>query len=582
MFNFHNRQYVFRQSTGELWNFYCDSRQNLCYSSLTRRGTWSNGSVFYKNAYHYFYADMDQDDTFHLAFQDNDGNILYSRLDGQSIKSVPVLNSKTPAVYNKQLFVAPFKNNTHFFYVLQHENSFMLAYQVLSNNKISNPRVIDYVSGSSLPCAVCYDKTQNIYAFYQSYDGKYLQLGYKKLNSASKSWSEFTPITKYSGNCEYPHVLIDDSGIIHLCYQRRAPKFFEMVYQQKAPDRNLWSTEEIVHSSVHSFENSSLLQEKGNITVYWVREDSIYYNSSSLSGNSWGKAARLNFPTGKQLQCICYKSNSPLTRGDAIEDGGTSSKGAARGDITQLPPAFYPGTMSNGLKLAFGASDSIGDVSQLLGIPEDIAGGDGIEDSSRSGGSPRLGDGSRLSGGNRGGGGSSGSSGRYGTSGSSSPSGSSGLTGSSGNDLKNLMLDAFKQLQRRMDEVREGSSATKEELAKLTNAYDHFSKELAKYSIRLNMLESQLGQAKKTSSRLDELSSEIKALKEVKRSDTVLMAPAVLEQKDAALDENTKPGVKQESTNVVKPAEKPALSSLDPEKLKEWEEWEEPAEWQEG
>jgi hypothetical protein len=585
MFNFHNRQYIFRQSTGKLWNFYCDTRQNLCYSSLTRNGTWSNGSVFYKNAAHYFYADMDQDDTFHLVYQDNDGNILYSRLDGQSIRSVPVLNSKVPSVYNKQLFLAPFKNNTHFFYVLQHENSFMLAYQVLGNNKISNPRVIDYVSGSSLPCAVCYDKAQNIYAFYQSYDGKYLQLGYKKLSSTLKSLSEFTPITKYSGNCEYPHVLADDSGILHLCYQRRAPKFFEMVYQQKAPDRNLWSTEEIVHSSVHSFENSSIVQNNGNITVYWVREETIYYNSSSLSGNSWGKASRLDFPAGRQLQCLSYKSNSSLARAGEMEKGDTAAKGKTGGDSSQLPPAFYPGTLSNGLKLAFGTSDSIGDVSELFDITEEFAGSDGNVDGARSGSSPRLGDGSQPSGRNRIGGGTSGSSSRYGSSGPTNSSGfhgSSSTSGSSGNDLKNLMLDAFKQLQRRMDEVKEGSSVTKEELAKLTNAYDHFNKELAKYSIRLNMLENQLGQARRTNSRLDELSSEIKALRDVKRPNAALITPAAVEQEEAVLDEDAKVVLKQETSNIVNPTGKPTLASLDPDKLKEWEEWEEPKEWQEG
>jgi hypothetical protein len=566
MFNFHNRQYVFRQSTGELWNFYCDSRQNLCYNSLTKRGTWSNGSVLIRNAYQYFYADMDQEDTFHLLFQDNDGNINYSRLNGQSIKSVPVLNSKTPAVYNKQLFIAPFKNNVHFFYVLQHENSFMLAYQILSSNKISNPRVIDYVSGSSLPCMVCYDKAQNLYVFYQSYDGKYLQLGYKKLSTALRSWSEFTPITKYAGNCEYPHVLIDESGVIHLCYQRRAPKFFEMVYQQKTPDRNLWSVEEIVHSSVHSFENASILLENDNITVYWVREETIYYNTSSLAGNNWGKAARLNFPVGRQLQCLCYKYNSPAV---------------------QLPPSIYPGTLSSGLKLAFGPSDSAGDVSQLFGFSEDSAEPGVIGESSRSGSGLHMGDSSRLSGGSRGGGNTAGTSGRYGVSGSANSSGFSssagspgfsGSAGSSGNDLRNLMLDAFKQLQHRMDEVREGSSATKEELTKLTNAYDQLNRELAKYTIRLNMLESQLGQAKKTTSRLDELSNEVKALKEVNKPENAL------EQKEAVPDESARTILKQEAATATtgKPVEKPPLASLDPDKLKEWEEWEEPEEWQEG
>lgn len=551
MFSYHNRQYIFRQASGELWNFYCDSKQNLCYSTLTRRGIWSNAVVLHKNAYPYFYSDMDQEEIFHLLFQDNDGNINYSRLDGQSIKTVPVLNTKTPSAYNKHLFMAPFKNNVHFFYVLQHENSFMLGYQVLSNNKISNPRVIDYVSGSSLPCVILYDKTQNIYAFYQSYDGKYLQLGYKKFTLAQKHWSDFTPVTKFIGNCEYPHAIIDDSGIIHLCYQRRAQKLFEMVYQQKAPDKNLWTPEVIVHSSVHSFENASILQMNNNIVVYWVREEIVYYNTGSQAGNNWSKPSRLNFPAGRQLQCLSYKSNSPREEGDP----------------SLLPPAIYPGNLSNGLRLAFIAGDNTGDSSQLH-----------IGDSSQLFARSREGD------------------------------------SSAGSDIKNLVLDTFKQLQGSLDEARAGWSTTKDELAKLTNAYDELNRELGKYTIRLSMLENQLGNAKKLSSRLDALNNEVMALKVPEELKKTKYSETALEAKVSnAVNKNksmekageiigtvepvkiVEPAEPSESVETVKPnkpvkpvvpavrksAQKTALS-LEPDKLKEWQEWKEPKEWQEG
>ena len=508
MFNYHNRQFIFRQSNGELWDFFCDLRQNLCYSTLTKRGIWSNPVVLHKNTYQYFHADMDQEEQFHLLYQDNDGNIHYSRLDGESIKTVSVLNSKTPSAYNKQFFIAPFKNNVHIFYVLQHENSFMLACQILSNGKISNPKVVDYVSGSSLPCAILYDKTQNLYAFYQSYDGKYLQLGYKKLNALQKNWSEFTPVTKYAGNCEYPHAITDDSGVIHLCYQRRAPKLFEMVYQQKAPDKNLWTPEVIIHSSVHSFENASIVQTNGDIVVYWVREEIIYYNTGLQAGNTWGKPSRLSFPAGRPLQCLCCKSNSPRDRGV----GGV-------GDGSQLPPAIYPGSLSGGLKLAFNPMGSIviGDSSQLFTNGREI-----------------------------------------------------GDAGSS--DIKSLILDTFKQVQGSIDEVREGWSAAKDELARLTNAYGELAKELGKYTIRLNMLENQLGQAKKLSSRLDAVQAEISGMKENSEAVTAL------EPKDSA----AAIGSKDSAVVIEKQATQKAGPSLDPDKLKEWQEWKEPKEWQEN
>ena len=490
---------------------------------LTRRGSWSNAVVLHKNTYRYFYADMDQDDVFHFIFQDNKGNIFYSRLDGQSIKTIPVLNSKSSSEYNKHLFIAPFNNSIYFFYVLQHENSFMLAYQALENNKISNPKVVDYVSGSSIPCTILYDNDQNIYVFYQSYDGKYLQLGYKKFITSQKHWSDFTPATKYSGNCEYPHAIMDETGLIHLCYQRRGPKLFEMVYQQKAPDKNLWSPEIVVHSSVHSFENASILQVRDKIVIYWVREDVIYYNAGSLNGSDWSKASRYAAQFGRQLECLCYKSNSPRDR-------------VNKGDFSSLSPGIYPGTLANGLKLLFLPGDD-----SLLGS-------------------------------------------------------GSGTPGSvSGNEI-NRLADTLPKLQGSVDEIREGWSETRKEMARLINAYVELKKDIDKSLIRLDMLERQFGQTKR-SGRKPEILPASAPIKEpvqenqkesipreslTKEASQMKVPPKEVSPKESLPKEVPQKEVaqKEAAQKETLQRENPVGSTLAPEKLLEWEEWKEPKEWQ--
>lgn len=544
MFNFHNRQFVFRQNNGEIRNIYCDARQNLFCSVLSPRGIWNNTAILHKNATPFFYAEIDQDDIYHVLFQDNNGSIFYSRLEGQSVKTMQVLSSKTPNSYNKQLYIAPFRNNLHFFYVLQHNNSFLLAYQVLANSKMSTPKVVDYVSGSDLPCSIIYDREQNITVFYQSYDGKYLQLGYKKFISAQKHWSDFTPVTKYTGNCEYPHAIIDQSGIIHLCYQRRAPKLYELVYQQKTPDRNLWSAETILHSSIHSFENASILQVQDRITVYWVREDVIYFSVGAMNGSGWGKPSKYNNQFGRQLQCLCYKSNSPrdrlgspdwqgdgsslFSKPDTGRDSGLDtifSFSEQQGDSSPLSPRIYPGTLSNGFKLAFINVDNIRDGSPLLS--------------------------------------------------ESSDSGTS-----SGKDVKSLVVDTFIQLQGSVDETREGLSEIKMELSKLTNAYIDLTKEMSKYSIRLNMMESQLVHLKKSRGRPDlpgrETAGDENRISQ--KSDMPGGAAVSAEASSVSKppsEQNTLHDIQLETPPVKK------VLSLDPDKLKEWEEWKEPKEWQE-
>jgi hypothetical protein len=428
MYNSIQRQYVFRQTSGELWNFFHDEKLGLCYSTLTKRNTWTNPVSFHKNAHHSFFTDMDQEDRFHILFQDNQGTIQYSYLDGNSLKTIPVLNSKTPTVYEKHLFLIPFKNNVHFFYVLQHEGSWILAYQVLNDGKISSPKVVDYVPGSICPYAVVCDKASNLYVFYQSSDGKFLQLGYKKYNTAQKFWSEFTPVTKYAGNCEYPRAIIDANGIIHICYQRSTTKQYEIVYQQKVHDKNLWSGEIVVHSSVHQFDNSSIIWINDDIIVYWVRDDIIYYNIGSQSGNIWGKPSRLDFTAGRQLLCLAYRTNNVYESQRIVADN-------------------IPGSFVGGLKLAFYQQ------------PQD--------------------NGENLS----------------------------------AEDLKTLILDSLKLLKASIEDLKESELEIREQLTGLENTCRELDKEMVKCTVKANYPETQAGQIKIFSKRLNGFEAELKSIR---------------------------------------------------------------------
>jgi hypothetical protein len=558
MFNFINKQFIFRQSGGEIWGFFHDDKQNLCLRTMSARGAWNNPIVLHRNVCRGFYADMDQDNVYHLLFQDNNGSIHYSRFDGQSVKTVLVLKSKIPSAYDKQLYIAPLKNNVHLFYVLQHDNSFMLAYQVFGNTGMETPKVVDYVSGNSLPYSIVYDPDDNLYAFYQSYDGKYLQLGYKKFNTTSRHWSDFTPVTKYPGNCEYPHAIIDTGGTIHLCYQRRSPRLFEMVYQQKAPGRNLWSPETIIHSSVHSFENASILQIRDKIVIYWVRDDVIYFSSRPYSGGDWCRPSRYGTQFGRQLQCLCYKSNSPRDRwhDERVKPGGRIS----------LAPGIFPGSTAYGLKLAFVNADAIGDVLRdtlgdaLGNIPGDV-----------SPLSPLL-----FSKGNS----------------------EADSAASLRSDTRSILQDAFRQMQGSIAEIREGLSGVKKEISGLTNGYIELIKEINKFGIRLNMIENQLKQAKKSGSPVkttahinkNEMAEPWEDQKTGVESGTDQYEDETTESKAIAsyktADEPSAPaessGKKKTSKQErdAKPSGQQHLS-VDPDKIKEWEEWKGPKEWQE-
>ena len=334
MYSSDNIQFVFKQSSGKVWSFYHDERLGLCYSTLTKRSTWSEPRVIQKSLHRTFFIDMDYEDCFHIIFQDKQGNIFCYMIDNSNINTIPVLNSKSPSVYDKHLYLIPGKKSVHIFFIIEYNNHNILSHQTLAAGSVSNPKVLDYVVKNPHPYSVVCDKSGNMYIVYHVSDGKYTQLGSKKYIASQKSWGEFTPITRYTGNCELPRTVIDSTDIIHICYQRQNDKLFELVYQQKMPDRNIWTSEVVINTSQYAFKDFSVVIVNKKALVYWVRDNSIYYSSTGDNDSSFGRPLRYNFFNGRHLANIIYKSNDP------IENEKISVKN-------------IPGNFINGYNLAF-------------------------------------------------------------------------------------------------------------------------------------------------------------------------------------------------------------------------------------
>ncbi len=334
MYNFNNKQYVFKQLSGKLWNIYYDAKIGICYSTLTRRNTWTEPISIEKKAYQYFYTSMDDDGCFHLVYQDLHGNIFYSKLDDGSITTLPILNSKSPSLYNKHLYLIPAQDNIHFLYILVYNNNILLTHQLLVNERVESPKVIDYVYKNNLPYSAVFDKSGDIYVFYQSANDASPQFGCRIFYSSKNIWSDFLPITSPRINCDFPSVIVDNSNIIHICFQKQIASQYELVYKQKMSDKILWSDETVIHSSIYPFENSSIISIDDKIFIYWIRNDIIYYSSSKNKGVSWSRPSRYNFPVGRNLLCIAYNTNIPY-------------------ELNRIAIKDIPGSFVNGVKLAF-------------------------------------------------------------------------------------------------------------------------------------------------------------------------------------------------------------------------------------
>ncbi|MGI6777825.1 MAG: hypothetical protein ACOX7R_07335 [Acetivibrionales bacterium] len=334
MYDSDSRRYVFRQTSGKIWTFFYDDRLGICFSTLGKRNIWSNPSSLKRNVHHNFFAGIDDKDRFHILIQDKQGSMHYCILENNSFNALPILSSKHPSAYNKYFNLCTDGNTVHFFYVLQHKDSAILAQQTLEDGKIQTPKVIDYVYKNTCPYSLVYSCSKDIYVFYQSSVGEHLQMGYKKYIPQKKLWSEFTPVTQYQGNCDLPRAIAGSKDLIHICYQRRSSKQYQLIYQQKIPGKDVWSDEVLLHSSSYPFEEASILQLDENIIAYWVRDDIIFYCLSKDLGETWSKPGKYNFPSDRQLICVSYKSNNPYENNKVFID-------------------MVPANFSKGLKMAF-------------------------------------------------------------------------------------------------------------------------------------------------------------------------------------------------------------------------------------
>lgn len=337
MYSLDNKQYILKLSNERIYNIYYDNRKGICYSTLNKRNNWSESVSLQPKAHKLFYADIDSVDNIYLLFQDLKGNIFISVLSNSSMKTIPVLSSKSPSAYNKFLSLIPLKNTVHLFYIIKHNENNILTHQILTDETVSKPKALDYVSANVVPYSVLYDKAGTIYVFYQASNGVLSYLGYKKYSIDHGTWGEFITITSHS-DCEQPNAVIDTKGIIHICYQRKNSNQYELIYQQKIPGKNIFTSETVICRSAYPFDNSSICISSNNVVIFWVKDDIIYCSTSGNEGSTWTKPSRYAFNYSRQLFCMHYKSNNLLE----------SSKFMAN-DV--------PGNYVNGFKLAFFPED---------------------------------------------------------------------------------------------------------------------------------------------------------------------------------------------------------------------------------
>ncbi|MCX7922807.1 MAG: hypothetical protein N3B21_12480 [Clostridia bacterium] len=310
MFDVNDRQYIVKLSSGKITNIFYKDGAGAYLRSLDKGDTWLTPVHITKDIMPNFDVCVDSTDNIHILYQNTKGNIGYLLNNNGSWSVKSVLKSKNSSIYNKYLTIIHNGQTIILFYVLKYSGRNLLAYQIMdSQQDISEPKVIDYITDSKTPYIVLEDKKGETYIFYRYLDVKYDCIGCKKYIPSRRQWSDFTPITEYDGESEVLGAGVDSNNNIYICWQKILQSRYELMYSVRYWGNEHWEKEKTLTSSPRAFSNCSIAIVNSKIVLYWVEGDDIYYFVSNDKGRTWSKQDKYTSFDGKPLHCISYKSN---------------------------------------------------------------------------------------------------------------------------------------------------------------------------------------------------------------------------------------------------------------------------------
>ena len=305
MYNQDKQQFIFKLSNSDTWNFFVDEKNNLCYSCLTPKKEWSKPTIIKKQVYHSFYSDIDKKDNFHILFQDLNGNIFYTFISSKISKTIQLLKAKISSCYNKYLHLIPLSDSIHFFYVLHYKNSSILSHQILKNATLSSPQILASSTRTLYPYSVFSTSLENIYLYYNFFDGEFFQLGYKIYSPFESLWTKFSKITASNSNIYLGDAFIDSNNISHILYQEKTNNNTYKLHYLSIPDNGF--KKEVLHEQQNIFCNLNLIYNKDLLIAFWVTDNNIFFTKSQHSTNEWSKISE--YLPDKETFSVKFKSN---------------------------------------------------------------------------------------------------------------------------------------------------------------------------------------------------------------------------------------------------------------------------------
>lgn len=134
-----NKSYLFKLNEKDIWHFKYKEGGGIYYRLILENKKWSKFVSIKRDTSSDIYVDVDSRNIFHIAYQDNLGNINYSIFDNYKLRTFEILRSKFKMYYNKKIKTIIIHNVVWVFYVIKNNSDYVLSGQYIKNGEFSKP-----------------------------------------------------------------------------------------------------------------------------------------------------------------------------------------------------------------------------------------------------------------------------------------------------------------------------------------------------------------------------------------------------------------------------------------------------------
>lgn len=153
---------------GSFYLYYREKCNSLLLKQYNKSGVFvTTPTVLRKNVEPHFSAAQDSDGNIHVAFS-TANSIHYGYFTESTFRSFPILTSKSPMMYQKQICLLAAHMPVTVFYLVRHKGKILLSMQQIlqAENTATSPVAIDHLTHPEQNFAACQSQEGTIYLAY--------------------------------------------------------------------------------------------------------------------------------------------------------------------------------------------------------------------------------------------------------------------------------------------------------------------------------------------------------------------------------------------------------------------------------